>query len=219
MATFWALFLSHLLGDFVLQSDRLVAAKHRLPGLLIHGGIHFVVSVALLLPRFLGVWSALVLLTGLHLLIDSLKLSRERPGERSRPSLFLLDQAAHLLLIAGVAAWIGSQFPSSEPWLSVRVLVPAVGLTLTTFVWGITEQIFVEWRGEQDYAREMSRWKNGRLAVRGIVFLGTWLALGGWQVGLMAAFIPYRAGEYRWRALVTDVIVGLVVAGLLRQVY
>lgn len=218
MAVFWALLLSHLLGDFVLQSDRLVAAKHRLPGLLVHGGIHFVVSVFLLFSLLPGVWLTLLLLAGLHLVIDSLKLSRERPGEQSSPALFLLDQAAHLLLIAGVARWIVSSFPSAEPWLGVEVLVAAVGLTLVTFVWAISEQIFAEGRGDQQGARELAKDKNGRIAARAAFFLGTWLLLGGVRDGALAGFVPYRSGRHRLRALVTDLVVSVAAAALLRLV-
>ncbi|MGA9533728.1 MAG: DUF3307 domain-containing protein [Anaerolineales bacterium] len=216
MAVFWTLLLSHLLGDFVLQSDRLVEAKHRFPGLLAHGGIHLTVSAILLLPRQIGVWVVLVSLTGLHLAIDSLKISRERPQERSSPTLFLLDQAAHLILIAGVAIWIRSGFPSVEPWLGAPFLIPAVGLTLVTFVWLITEQIFVEGSKDESYARELTKWKGGRMVARSIAFLGFWSVLGNWDVALLSLPIPYLTGRHRSRALLTDLAVAAVVAVILR---
>jgi hypothetical protein len=218
MPVFWSLLLSHLLGDFVLQSDRLVEAKHRLPGLLVHGAIHLTVSVLLLLPRRLEVWAALVVLTGLHLGVDSLKISRERPQQRSTPSLFLLDQAAHFVLIGGVAAWVAAHYPSIKPWLGLPILIPAVGLTLVSFVWWISEQIFVEGRGDEAYARELSEWKGGRMVARSIAFLAFWLALGGTDTALLSLPIPYLSGRYRLRALLTDLAVAAAVAVILRLV-
>lgn len=216
MAIFWALLLAHLLGDFVLQSDRLVQAKHRLSGLLIHGAIHLAVGAALLLPEAIGAWVVLALLIGSHMLVDSLKISRERAQQRSQLGLFLADQFVHLLLIAGAARWLVIQYPSVHPWLSEKLIVAAVGLTLVTFVWWITEQILVEGRADRAYVRELSEYRWGRMAARSIAFLGIWLLIGGTGVAMQALPIPYVSGRYRLRAFLTDSTVVVLVALILR---
>jgi hypothetical protein len=105
--SFTLLFLilaGHLLGDFLFQSRRMAEGKGRDLILLQHVGAVSAAQLALLLP-FLGVEVVLgVLVIGaLHWLIDRTKARWpwEEPGSLG---LFLLDQAAHLVVLAGVFA-------------------------------------------------------------------------------------------------------------------
>ncbi|WP_116132524.1 DUF3307 domain-containing protein [Tropicimonas sp. IMCC34043] len=96
--TLAALLLAHALADFVFQTGWMVANKSRLPVLALHAGIAWAAS--LLVAGHLWSWPVLVL--GIvHLAIDRIKLWL---GQDLR--YYLLDQAAHLLSIALVAAWV-----------------------------------------------------------------------------------------------------------------
>lgn len=115
MDTFLALLTAHLLGDFVLQTDGMVARK-RHPGiLLLHAGI-----VTLLSAVFLGSLHHWVLLSVflLHLGIDALK-SYLMP-DTLRP--FVLDQGLHLTVLAALA--IGFPMTLADGWWP-RLLEPA----------------------------------------------------------------------------------------------
>ncbi len=91
--------LAHLVGDYVLQWDRLARWKSRaLSGVLVHGGI--VLAVTLLLTFVLDPrWWPWALGIGLaHTAIDAAKIPLQR--RYSALSLFVADQVAHVALIA-----------------------------------------------------------------------------------------------------------------------
>jgi hypothetical protein len=114
LTAFLGLYLAHLLTDFVLQSDRMVAGKKRGSALayLAHGAIHFV-SAALFLGfviRGLGVrldfYGSILGLTLVHLGIDWLKLRLVRSEILADgAATFLADQAIHALTVL-LTAWL-----------------------------------------------------------------------------------------------------------------
>jgi hypothetical protein len=119
---FLALYVAHLLTDFVFQSDRMVAWKQRgnVLGYAEHGGAHLLTALLLLsfaLPesaqtfRFYGVTVGLTLI---HLGIDWGKLrlvgsNRMQDGAAA----FLLDQILHGVTVC-IAAWLIVKTPVGE---------------------------------------------------------------------------------------------------------
>ncbi|MDR9439242.1 MAG: DUF3307 domain-containing protein [Halomonas sp.] len=137
------LMLGHLVGDFLLQPlawvEERYRLRHRSPRLLQHASLHGLLAAGVLLvataaiPRGL----AAVLLGALtvaasHWLIDLTK-ARLPAGELR---WFLLDQAAHLLVLLGLwLAWLASLAPLRElaAWLiSPGVLGVAAAYLLVT---------------------------------------------------------------------------------------
>lgn len=97
LQTACALFLAHVLADFVFQTKGMIATKARPEIQLLHAGIVLGLSLMLLgTVTAAEVW----LLAVLHLFIDAVKVMATRGGLWP----FLADQAAHLALIAGLAA-------------------------------------------------------------------------------------------------------------------
>ena len=94
--TLAALLFAHMLADFVLQTNWMVANKRRPGGLALHGLVVLATAVAATGSVDLGV----LLLTALHVAIDAIK-ARARPGLAA----FLFDQAGHLATIAALALW------------------------------------------------------------------------------------------------------------------
>lgn len=97
------LLAGHLVADFPLQPDGWVAQRRergwRAPALYLNGGL-----AALLGWAFVGRWGAwwiLPLIGAAHVLIDYVKSRSGDDGAR----VFLLDQAAHLAVLLGVA-WL-----------------------------------------------------------------------------------------------------------------
>ena len=111
---FLAIYLAHLLTDFVFQTARLVEQKRRgkAAGYLLHGLIHyfsaiiitgFVLRGSILLPR-----THLVILglTLVHLLIDLAKIQLARKYPLCDGSwAYVSDQLLHFLTV-GLAAWL-----------------------------------------------------------------------------------------------------------------
>jgi hypothetical protein len=111
--SFLALYLAHLLTDFVLQSDRVVIGKKRGSVLhyLEHGGIHFLATVLLLGFTVPGLWRELrsygflASLTLVHLGIDWTKVrlvSSNKIGDGA--ASFFGDQVVHFITVA-ITAW------------------------------------------------------------------------------------------------------------------
>lgn len=125
---FWKILLAHFLTDFVLQPDWMIRRKHKVVTLFLHGGIFFVLSL-LFIPDSLDLLHVvgLVTLSGIHIIIDALKV-RFQPKLASRgATLFLADQGLHLaaisvfVLIFDAAAFfmLGSQFTAILPQADV----------------------------------------------------------------------------------------------------
>ncbi|MVT12015.1 DUF3307 domain-containing protein [Chitinophaga tropicalis] len=92
-------FLAHLLGDFFLQNDKMVANKEllkwRSPYLYVHVFIHFI--LILLVTWNYSYWKAALIIMGSHLLIDGVKLQYQKPGNQR--TWFFIDQIIHLVVL------------------------------------------------------------------------------------------------------------------------
>lgn len=110
-----ALYLAHLLSDFVFQTSRLVRRKNdgRMSGYLEHGAVLFasaVVIAAFFVPHIavsLRFYFVVLGLTIIHLLIDFCKITFARAGIIGNGvRSFLGDQMLHLITVALAAALI-----------------------------------------------------------------------------------------------------------------
>ena len=150
LETATALLLGHLLGDFILQTKGMVAAKHRFAVLLGHVGIVVLVTWAALGFSLLP-WP-LLLVGGAHLVTDLAK-QRHAAGRRARDqppgfAAFATDQAAHLAAIwLAASLWPGTwaQGLWSSPALTGRLpelarlpeaMALAAGLVATVWAGG-----------------------------------------------------------------------------------
>ncbi|WP_417807026.1 DUF3307 domain-containing protein [Thioclava sp.] len=118
--TFTALICAHILADFVLQSNEMVAGKARrhMPTLAAHLAILLGLS-ALMLLQLSGAFLLALILVGLsHLLIDIAKTFA--PKNRALMA-FVADQGAHLIATAAIAAAFPSLFANAlwagQSWL------------------------------------------------------------------------------------------------------
>lgn len=106
-----AMFLAHLVGDFILQWDALAAWKSReLRGVLVHGSVVAGVTCLFSLPFHPGWWWGVAFISAAHILIDAVQLY----VKPALPALvrFLLDQAAHFVVIIAALAWGGYLHPA-----------------------------------------------------------------------------------------------------------
>ena len=144
---FLALYLAHLLTDFVFESDRLAGKKRNriLLGYAEHGGIHFFSAALLLglscpvLVRSLDFYGVIIGLTFVHLVLDWGKLNLSRLNTKAEGTLaFVTGQIVYGLtvcvaaaLIAKVPLWqiiAGLAWAQSHAEESLLLLVVYVGV-------------------------------------------------------------------------------------------
>jgi len=121
--------LAHLIGDYVLQFNALVRWKTRsLWGVLAHGTIVTMVTVIAAITVQPAWWHYALLIGASHTLIDIVRARLIAPPTPGLDLLyFLLDQIAHLSIIAGVILW--SQAPTQLPvWFGPRAIALVAGL-------------------------------------------------------------------------------------------
>src|SRR5262245_7715345 len=100
-----AMFLAHLIGDFVLQWDRLAPWKSReVKGALAHGAVVLAVTLLFAVLVDPAWWPWAVFIGGTHTAIDALQPWLGRRFNLSGPGLaalvrLIVDQSLHTLVI------------------------------------------------------------------------------------------------------------------------
>ena len=130
-ATLAALFLAHVLADFVLQTDAMVKAKSAPLMLAKHGAVVLVTAAAA--TGALSPW--LLALTVVHLIIDVAKARAPRTIWA-----FLADQGAHAATIIAAAALIPMHWP--DPAAAIMALI--AGAVLATRAGGYAVGLLME---------------------------------------------------------------------------
>lgn len=93
------LFTAHLIADFLLQPDDLVAWKQRsVGGVFMHSFVHLAVMSAMILAFNVQLWPVIVGVAALHAVIDQWKISYQ-DRYKSYVISFFIDQFAHLVAI------------------------------------------------------------------------------------------------------------------------
>jgi hypothetical protein len=139
-----AMYLAHLVGDYVLQWDGLARWKSReLKGVLAHGMIVLVVTWLLSLPFDAGWWPWALIIGLTHTAVDAAtlwmgkRISLQGSGVLAL-ARYLIDQVVHVGIITFVLVWSGYlAMPSGTAGLMAelrhhRLLVLALGYTFIT---------------------------------------------------------------------------------------
>jgi hypothetical protein len=213
------LFLAHLLGDFLLQPNAWVMAKENRKikawQLYIHALIHGV--LVLLLVGSLAFWPWALLLSGLHLFIDGLKISFQNEGKKR--VFFFLDQVAHLLSI--VLVWASYEHFNFSVFIFHRdyLLLMATALFLLTIPTSVAIKIFIsKWTPKTESRQDESLQSAGkyigyleRLLAFIFIMANHWEAVGF----LLAAKSIFRFGdlkESKDRKLTEYVLIGTLLS-------
>ena len=194
---FWTFLLAHLIGDYPLQTKRLVLAKQHLPGLTLHVGIHWITLTVLTWPVYSDVWPAVAAIAIAHFCIDAFKnyLGHQHPHWFIGP--YFLDQTLHLTSLAFAALWVqeNSGIPSWELASGDSWVAYGIGLTLATFFWYITELILTYKNLLLNSRIEKTKWP--RMAARLLLFL--------------TAVLVATAGSLPWFLVLAAVVLVAVV--------
>jgi hypothetical protein len=117
MFLFLRLVLGHLIGDFLLQTDRVYALKHKgLKGGLPHALLVSASCLAMAWPylNLPGIWVFILLMGCLHLLQDSIKIGYAR-FTRYSFWLYILDQCFHIGIISTIFLTGLKNLPAPAP--------------------------------------------------------------------------------------------------------
>jgi hypothetical protein len=195
---FWYLALAHLLGDYPFQPNWLVEQKRHAWALALHGAIHFMFMFVLVGQVRLQLLPQLLALTAAHIIVDATKTSLSQKQSLSMQASYVLDQAIHFVLIALTAYWIGLSLPTQ--------------LTSQTWGWAVVLAGYVFTETLPRYNDEVVAQQWPRMISRAALFtLGLFLLARQEGIVLLATVnLPYLSGQYRRRALFTDVLVTLV---------
>lgn len=108
-----SMYLAHLVGDYILQWDDLARWKSRaLAGVLAHGLVVTLVTVAFALPFDASWWPWALTIGVAHTAVDAVTLwvSKRVPLQGNGPyalARFLIDQLVHFGIITIVLVWSG----------------------------------------------------------------------------------------------------------------
>lgn len=135
MELFIKLLLAHFIGDFLFQPTSWVLdkerKKHRSTKLYLHMGIH-ALTLALMLQFALEYWLGFIFILSAHYIIDLIKLSLT--GKYNASKLFLLDQLAHVLILA-IATYYYKPYPQLLSLIfSSKSLLILTAVAFITFV-------------------------------------------------------------------------------------
>ncbi len=219
---FWTLLLCHLIADYPLQTDAMVQAKKRLPGLTFHVAVHLIMLLVIVWGVVGMTWHttlpAILAVTALHFAIDAWKnvLSRFKP--QWVIGGYLQDQVLHVASLLLVAAWFApaAMFAVPAAWV-----IYASGYVLVTHAWFVTERVLTYRNKARQQLVNAQLWP--RMISRALLLT---LLLVGWRefgaerlaAGLLFTW-PYSAKQEGPRFLVIDlaVVAGVMIFILVAQ--
>lgn len=214
--------LAHFLGDFILQTKKMVSNKSKASFFTLHILIH-----AVLLCLFLygdHMWWPIVIVVLGHAIIDFVKLKLVHKVPVT--TLFLLDQILHLLLIGSVLMLFStltistSFFNSSLFWLTLLavVLVTKVAAVFIRILLSPYQQQKMLVETKKEVTDEKITFAAGnyigileRLFIFGFVISGYWEGVGF----LLAAKSIFRFGDLnnaKERYLTEYVLIGTLLS-------
>lgn len=180
------LLLAHLLGDFVFQWQKMVEKKrlhrHRGATFYLHLFIHLI-ALLVALKFDSQYWIGIGVIVISHGVIDLLKLNFEK--KVSVAKAFFIDQAAHLLVLLGVAYVYFPLSVSIEKLYHPKFMLFLTALILVSYVAAILmKHLMGSWTVAED--RDQDSLPNAgkyigileRLFVFGFMLLQQWEAIG-----------------------------------------
>lgn len=187
-----AMFLAHLVGDYILQWNALAAWKSRSQkGILLHGLVVLLVTWLFSLPYDLSWWPWALLIGVTHTLIDGVHLALSQRFNWVREGLwtqvrFVLDQLLHLAIIAFALAASGYLSVGtllldvlaglrSEPWLTY--LLGYAFVMMPTWVIGKYLVYALVRGGAPDFATDADKYLGilERVLVTTLIVLGQYI--------------------------------------------
>jgi hypothetical protein len=163
------LIFAHLLADYVLQTNWLATRKEEFilqkiyswDGLLLHGAMVWLMSLAVL-PRFIGeLWPYVTVLTLLHIVQDAAKVWIKTHRDIDTLYPYLVDQALHLLAILAFQHVVASRFTLTTDPTEITLAMLGASLVAVTRFYEVSW-----WANWSDIYPYMDRWRYWGYAER-----------------------------------------------------
>ncbi|TYP70372.1 DUF3307 domain-containing protein [Aquimarina intermedia] len=213
------LIIAHVLGDFVLQPDTWVADKKEKKQaslfLYLHTLVHAVTLLCMLSfdRRYL---LAILIIVFSHFLIDLIKLNLDK--KVNFKLLFLLDQLAHLLVIAGIVYWYQPFSIDLSRVYSIEILYLVLAIIAVTSISSVIMKLLMStWNLNEDHAKDSLEKAGKYIGILERLFVFAFIALGQWAaIGfLITAKSVFRFGDLskaKDRKLTEYVLIGTLLS-------
>lgn len=145
------LFTAHLIADFLLQPDDLVAWKQRsVGGVFMHSFVHLLVMSAMIIPFNFDLWPIVFAVAAMHAVVDQWKISYQKKFS-SYVGSFLVDQTAHLLTIFAFFMVMPFKltFWNSDAGIGISILLLISSWLLGLWHLGIFEHLMPKFHGKK----------------------------------------------------------------------
>ncbi|HPO05683.1 MAG TPA: DUF3307 domain-containing protein [Candidatus Gracilibacteria bacterium] len=200
----WPIFLyfiiGHFLGDFVFQTNKIVAWKTKaFWGLLPHVSLVYLATLILFIPylNHLSIWLICSINAILHFGIDRFKIVNEKYYHEIHPQTtrnplppYLFDQLAHLIVIAILSWFIPNNLNitlfESNNWIHfyqrTDLLLYILGIILFSYTSDITYFMYQLSKKPVQYSRSYYAMMK-RLVIFALAFLVIWILVRlVWQI-------------------------------------
>jgi len=151
LVLFLKLLLAHIVGDFVLQTKKLVIKRREnVFYLILHVCVHIALLGIVFLQNLSASWPYIIFIGFAHLAIDSMKIICEKKWPSHPVLFFLMDQFLHVLVILAVVLCI-YEVPlySFTFFISAKFLAYTVALLLTAVASPVFLRVFFSKWGKE----------------------------------------------------------------------
>jgi hypothetical protein len=196
---FIKLFLSNLIGDFLLQPtiwvERKRKKKEKSPYLYMHIAIHAIVLLVVLQFK-LQYWPGILIILVTHFIIDLIKIKLY--GRFNERLLFFADQLMHLIII-GCVVYIYFPYQIDVEWLySLATLLTLTALVFVTVVSSVIMKIVISrWNFGTQQEQDSLENAGAFIGILERLFIFCFIVLNYWEgIGfLLAAKSVFRFGD------------------------
>lgn len=204
------LIAAHAIADFSLQTDKLALRKNKLGFLLIHAGIHAVLTYIIL--QEWQCWQAPVFVLVVHGLIDFVK----QRWNKDTATAFAVDQIAHVLSLFSIALiLVHFEWITSFTGVGYKILIILAGFIATINGSGFLIDKFVKQLMKKNDLELKGLTNGGKLIgqlERTLIFLFVFIGYPSGIGFLVAAKSILRFEEAKKQKLAEYVLIGTLLS-------
>ncbi len=212
------LVLAHLLGDFILQPRRWVAAKEKrklmAPQLYLHVFLHGLLIFLLVFELSFWRWALFLMLS--HGVVDAVKLYWQ--NEQTKRFWFFVDQFIHVVIILLTVGYLKNEnLRNWQPWSEKEWLILTLLVFLTLPASVFIKTIISKWTPLPDQGSDSLDQAGKYIGILERLFVFAFIVAGRFEaIGfLVAAKSVFRFGDLRQskdRKLTEYILIGTLLS-------
>ncbi|MCJ7773537.1 MAG: DUF3307 domain-containing protein [Desulfobacterales bacterium] len=200
------LIAAHAIADFILQTDNLIQRKNRLNFLMLHAGVHALLSYIAL--QAWACWQVPAFILIVHSLID---FSKHQYNSET-PTTFIVDQIAHILSLIGLS-WLLTYYSWLPEFTGIgyKPMIVVAGFIATVYGAGFLITKFTKRLIEENKLKLKGLLNAGNLIgqlERSLIFLFIFIGQPAGIGFLVAAKSIFLFGEGKSQKLAEYVLIG-----------